>query len=314
MDKDKIALSELMERYEEGNTSLEEEQMLMDYFTNEPSENTSESLRAQFVYFKNKKNEPLPDALEARLHTIQINVRLLLRIAAILIACLGIGWFTIHYVYQPELIVSTGPAELTRVVLPDGTNVFLNSSSELIYKKNLNDHERVVHLKGEGYFEVHRDPLRPFIIYTGSVTTEVLGTSFNLRYDEEEKFSEINVRSGQVRFGSTKKVTLATGEGAIQGLQQDAIQVIKARANADSWKTKVLIFENATMKEVVRDIEKYFSIKIEVTNASLLACHFTGRFTDPGWEDVLNVITYSLNVQYTLRNNIYILSGQPCQP
>lgn len=314
MEKDKIALSELMERYEEGSTSLEEEQMLLDYFTNEPSEKTSESLRAQFVYFNNKKNEPLPDALEARLHTIQVNVRLLLRIAAILIACLGIGWFTIHYIYLPELTISTGPAEQTRVALPDGTIVFLNSSSELIYKKNLNDPERVVHLKGEGYFEVYRDTLRPFIIYTGTVTTEVLGTSFNLQYDEGEKFSEINVRSGQVQFGSTKKITISTGEGAIQGLQLDAIQVIKARANADAWKTKVLTFENATMKEVVRDIEKYFSVKIEVTDGSLLACHFTGRFTDPGLEDVLKVVTYSLNLQYTLRDNTYILSGQPCQP
>lgn len=311
----------MMERYEKGNTSLEEEQVLLDYLTSEPSENTSESLRAQFVYFKDKKNEPLPDTLKDRLHTIlkthtprQVKVHLLLRIAAILIACLGIGWFTIPYVYQPELTVSTGPAEQTRVVLPDETIVFLNSSSELVYKKNLNDHERIVHLKGEGYFEVHRDPLRPFIIYSGTVTTEVLGTSFNLRYDEAEKFSEINVRSGQVRFGDTQKISLAAGEGAIQRLQQDTIQVITARANADAWKTNVLTFENATMKEVVHDIEKYFSIKIEVTNASLLACHFTGRFTDPGLEDVLNVITYSLNIQYTLRDDTCILSGQPCQP
>lgn len=321
MDKGKAAMLEMFDRYEKGSTSLDEDQVIFDHVTNEQPENVSESLRAQFIYFNNKKNEPLPKELESQLHAKlvnssprQVKVQLLLRIAAILFVCFGIGWFTIPYVYENELTVSTGPAEQTRVVLPDGTIVFLNSSSELIYTKTFSDHDRVVHLKGEAYFDVHHDTLKPFIIYTGKVTTEVLGTSFNLRYYENEKLSEINVRSGQVRFGTTKKVMLTTGQRATQGLHDNAIEVTKSYPNSDAWKTRILSFENATMKDVVRDMERYFSLHIEVSNAALLDCHFTGRFNDPRLEEFLNVITYSLNIHYAVDGNTCILSGQHCKP
>jgi transmembrane sensor len=321
MDTNKPDLPELIDRYERGDTSLEEDQILFNYFNDKHSENQYDSYRAQFVYFKNKMNELPADVFVAELNQMLKKHRsyrsivfLVLRVAAVLIVAIGIGWLVLSRANHFKDKMSTGQNATTRLVLPDGTIVFLNHNSEIVYNWKSDDGARTVGLKGEAYFEVQRDTLRPFIIHLGGVTTEVLGTSFNVRYYAHEEATEINVNSGHVLFGADEKITVEKGQGAIHFSGRKQLELVEFNANAVAWRTGKLTFENAKMADVIRDIERYFQIEIESETSSLLHCHFTGEFSNPKEEDVLKVISYSLNIRYTKSQNKYILSGQSCQP
>ena len=310
----------LLEKYYAGETSLEEEKILFKHYKEE-NISSDNSGQAQFLYFNAKKNEePLP-AFSTKLDSFtfsekrlrQINLVQILRIAALLTFCVGIAWFLIYRQANPatrKIITHSG--EQTNTTLPDGSVVWLNGTSQLEFNETFGQDNREIFLKGEAYFEVIKDPNKPFVIHTGEVTTEVLGTSFNLRSYQPEQDIELNVISGVVRFGSRNKIEVVPGAAASFNSITENIQTHTANPNATAWKTKQLVFDNDVMRNVLRDIERYFHITFEVKNTDLLNCHFKGSFQDPELEAVLKIIGYSLNVEYSFRNGKYILQGQNC--
>jgi len=95
-------------------------------------------------------------------------------------------------------IKSTG--KLKFVYLPDSSLVFLNKNSKISYAESYNSEDRIVYLEGESFFDVKRDPDRPFVVYAGMTKTRVLGTSFNIEAYEHQEGVEITVASGKVVF------------------------------------------------------------------------------------------------------------------
>lgn len=136
-----------------------------------------------------------------------------------------------------DFIISQDSLDFMR--LPDGTKVWLNKGTELSYTKNYNRIIREVHLKGEAYFEVQKDSLRPFIIKAGDSHTRVLGTSFNLRAYQKQS-PRLTVVSGKVTFtneDSEQILVLSPGETGI--LDSEEGKLIK-KLNGDphflDWK------------------------------------------------------------------------------
>lgn len=316
MDMHKHALEDLIRKYEGGDTSLEEEQKLLQYLTTRDADLRYASIQSQFLYFQAQKEEapvaPITLASLADAHQVErISLGLILRVAALAIVALGIGWWV--FLYNVPRTVTTGPHERKNVALPDGTTVYLNSDTELEYDRQFSDNQRAVRLKGEAYFDVQRDATRPFIIQAASVTVEVLGTSFNLRSYSGEEFDALDVRAGHVRFGVTDKIVVEQGGGARFYRHEQRLEATLAQVNADSWKSRKLSFRNAPMKEVIPDLERFYHVTIQVESPSLLKCHITGEFIDHPLTEVLDVIGYSLNIRYTNVDDTYVLSGATCQ-
>src|SRR5690606_29482664 len=145
------------------------------------------------------------------------------------------------------------PGEKSNLTLQDGSKVILNSGSSLRYIKNFETDQRQLVLKGEAYFEVAKDSLRPFRVETGYITTTALGTSFNIKaYDNEQL--DISLLTGLVEIDVKKdqpeKVYLVPGEALSFNVEKQKFR--KQGFDEDKlldWTQKTIIFDHATIVE-----------------------------------------------------------------
>ena len=187
----------------------------------------------------------------------------LLRIAAVIVAGLILsvsGYFTYRSVMYEKLVAKN---EILQVQLPDGSNVTLNKGSKLIYPGKFGD-ERELYLNGEAFFEVSKDPDRPFIVESGNVKVEVIGTSFNFYGFKNENVVQVIVESGKVAVYNEKdeeirKDILTKGEKLIYA-RKSGVRSIQPNndINFKSWKTGVIRFENSSLQYVVNLLEKHW--------------------------------------------------------
>ena len=315
-------LDELIRKYYDGDTSLEEEQILQDHFSKATSLSPYAGERAQFTYFEARQREVSPAPLSYYVEQVMAqhdegNKRggklLYLRIAALVIFAVGVTWFFFTKEVQ-HTATKESAAEVTDFVLPDGTHVWLNVRSTLGYNSDYNEDDRVVTLHGEAYFDVTRNESKPFIVRTGDVTTRVLGTVFNLRRYENEPTIELAVVDGKVSFGADKKLQVGAGEAAAFTVTEKEVKRCERNPNADAWRTKKLVFQGAAMRDIIRDLERYFHITLSVDATVSLDLKLWGEFPDPELNNMLTVICYTMDMRYTRRGtDIYFLSGQPRQ-
>ena len=209
--------------------------------------------------------------------------------------------------------------EKTRHMLPDSSIVYLNRNSKIYYKNDFNKKDRVVNLEGEGYFEVKKNPAKPFLIEGFRSTTKVIGTSFNLRTLQREQNDEIEVVTGKVEFALkdlTESIVLLPGDKGTANLANATPSLTKLE-NSDlnfmAWKTEKLTFQKSNLQNVLSAMERYFDVKIKVANPDILKCTFSGTFTTPQMKDILDVIAMTRKITYVQAEEEYILSGEGCK-
>lgn len=184
------------------------------------------------------------------------------------------------------------------LLLSDGTHVWLNQNSKILYPENFDGSLREIKLEGEGYFEVAHMPEKPFVIQAGAGKVQVLGTAFNLEAKEEVK---IQVSEGRVRFSADEKdpktsLILEAGEAAI--LRGKNLQKEIQDPNFLAWRTGAFIFEDTNLKEVFKALEKYYPVKISSSSSAILNCRLFARFQQQPLEEVLKVLGLTLNLDY----------------
>src|SRR5690606_16871269 len=152
--------------------------------------------------------------------------------------------------HQPEVyIVKENPAsERSRFTLPDGSLVWLNCTSSLRYLESFSGNERKVELVGEAFFEVMEDSLRPFIVYSGNLSTTALGTSFNVAAYPEKDMIEVALISGKVSINDhvRRDELMVLNPGMGMRYDRQTQKAIRETINADkvlAWKSGVLIFD-----------------------------------------------------------------------
>src|SRR5690606_12857021 len=128
--------------------------------------------------------------------------------------------------------------------------------------------KRELTLQGEGFFQVTKDPARPFTVHTGNIATTALGTSFNVRHHKSDSISEISLVTGKVRLGIQGKEGMktadllpgerATYQSAIDFIQLDHFDVQEVLA----WKDGVLYFKEANLNQVVQRLEDWYGVSI----------------------------------------------------
>lgn len=232
-----------------------------------------------------------------------------LQIAAVLLVSIsiaGVGWYystyAIHTPQQTKVAnnikhTTTYGKKLT-ITLPDGSIVKLNSGTNIEFPETFKNSSREVFLTGEAFFEVKKDPSRPFIVKTPMITTRVLGTSFNIKaYDDE----------------NTVEVTLATGKigVAVQGAQEIVLtpsyqlsynkltqKITHQKVDLDpylGWKDGVLRFDNETLITAIPKLEKWYNVRIKLQNQAAENCSFTGVFSNASLVQVLEHLSFVKN-------------------
>lgn len=209
--------------------------------------------------------------------------------------------------------VSTQPGEKHLLRLTDGTVVRLNSKSTLRFPESFDGlAAREVVLEGEAYFQVAKDAKHPFVIRSSGVETQVLGTAFNLRSTSETV--TVTVAEGKVAVtAGNKRFELQPFDKIIYYTSNSTWQSGKTDLERElAWQKNTLIFENQSLSEVVDALANWYGVSISMQNEAIGRCRITGKFTNEPLENVLKAISYSLDIQYIIKNKEVTIIGKGC--
>ena len=187
------------------------------------------------------------------------------------------------------------------VTLPDGSQVYLNEAAHLTYEDDFGKQTRTVRLEGEAYFEVAHNPATPFLIHTEQTTVRVVGTTFNVRADDQAV--KVTVRSGTVAFSHQEDTVLLT-QNEVGEYQDEGLRVFENNnPNYLAWKTGLLIFDDTPFRQVVQDLSGYYRIPMRIANDTLDDLTFTSTLNRQPLEEVLEELQMTLNIDYTYQAN-----------
>lgn len=222
----------------------------------------------------------------------------LLRIAAVILVMFLVG----GYIYVRKMeeirlannIVTVPVGQRVNLQLPDGTSVWLNASSEIIYPAYFSGSTREIHLNGEAYFEVEHNASKPFIVHTETFDIKVLGTKFNVEaYKGMEGFTtalmegsvEVTDRKNKdksVRLYPAQKVAFRNGELCKSPI--DNYDVYR-------WREGLICFKEVRFADLMRQLEKNYGVRILINNEAVKEKVFSGKFrTTDGIDNALRLL------------------------
>jgi hypothetical protein len=156
----------------------------------------------------------------------------------------------------------------SEIVLPDGTRVFLNAGSRLIYPEFFNDKNREVFLVGEAFFEVKKDEAHPFIVQTNDIRLKVLGTKFNVSAYASDNSVETVLTEGKVSVepidaGVFSKSTILV-PNQMASFNRSTKQFSLKMVDTDYytlWKEGILKFESTDLSRIIKRLERYYNVR-----------------------------------------------------
>jgi len=196
------------------------------------------------------------------------------------------------------------------LTLSDGTRVFLNSDSRLVYPVAFGAGRREVLLQGEAYFDVAKDEERPFVVKTGDLSVRVLGTAFNVKsYPGDSRVEATLVRgSVQIQEGG-QEMLLAAGEQA--RLDRSTGKMNKVRVNTTlytSWKDGLFVFERERLEDILTTLSRWYDVNVSYQRSSVKDELFTGDLKKyDGIEEHLKMLEMTTNVQFEVRGKMIVV-------
>lgn len=175
-----------------------------------------------------------------------------------------------------------------QVVLPDGSQVWLNAESSLKYPAHFNGSDRQVELNGEGYFEVAKDKHHPFKVSVNNMQVEVLGTHFNIMGYRDESATKTTLLEGSVKIiKGHKQQMIVPGQ---QAVVDESIRVAAVNVNeAVEWKNGNFNFSHEKLKSIMRKIARWYDVDVSYQTKTTTAT-FVG--TIPRSQNITEVLKY----------------------
>jgi transmembrane sensor len=270
------------------------------------------------------------------------------RIAAVIVLLItmsGIGGFLIssHFFKGgPVGICKTvvGKGQKSKVFLPDGTEVWLNSESTLTYSTDFGSSTRDVKLIGEAYFKVHKDKLHQFIVHISDVELKVYGTEFNVKSYSDENTIETTLVTGSLSIQKISENRITTplflkpnqraviykAEQVPASKDEEMKTPVDKNANTQpsvsqipsiksenvllfdetnlekeiAWKDQKLIFKDETFEDLSHMLERWYDVKIVFESAEVQKYRFRGIFENETIEQALNAMRYTTPFDFTV--------------
>jgi ferric-dicitrate binding protein FerR (iron transport regulator) len=266
-------------------------------------------------------------------------------IAASVLLCSVMGWNIFHprraqnvvltqLTRNEEVLAKAGTR--TKLLLPDGTQVWLNSNSRLKYSNEFNTVAREVGLEGEAYFDVVKDAKHPFIVHTSSLDIKVLGTSFTIKSYPQDETIETTLLRGMIEVSrkdnpNTARVILKPNEKLV--FNKRSIPTARIQLNQDTittrsipplpdiavnsirndvpdsdkietaWMYNRLVFKGDNFKELTAKMERWYNVKITIRDTSLSNCHFGGAFASETVEEAFKALQLTTPFTYKINGN-----------
>jgi ferric-dicitrate binding protein FerR (iron transport regulator) len=243
-----------------------------------------------------------------------LNRRILIRIAAIALILLSIGAAAVYVIrtdaQNKKIIAATGNDEKNlKVILPDGSNVFLNRNTRLSYHTNFGSEGRVVELTGEAFFEITPDESNPFIVYAGGAIIKVLGTSFNVITSNDNSAVEVFVETGHVMlYDESGNQNIQLDPGFIGTLSQDSSdKKLNENPNYMAWNKGLLTYNGQTLNVVFHDLKKVYNMEIIADDKEILDLPWAITIDNQPQDTIIRLICASFTLSYTKDGDVYHL-------
>jgi transmembrane sensor len=270
--------------------------------------------------------------------------------AAIVVLCVGVFSYryfsektpylsyqdNIAVINQEQLIEKENTSQKTILLnLEDGSSVFLKPNSKISYAKNFgNSDKREVYMSGEVFFEVAKNPQKPFYVFANEMVTKVLGTSFNIRAFPDEKDVIVKVRTGRVSVAintnlkNNEKISSREIEGIVLTPNQQAvlarqeIRLVKSIIekpeiqndnNLNMKQIQNFVFAEAKASDVLKAIEKAYNIDVVFDENILAQCEFTGNISDESLYEKLNILCKTIEAEYQILDAQIIIQSKGCK-
>lgn len=228
----------------------------------------------------------------------------------------GLFWFTWqnNEIWSDSLLaVSTGN-EIKQLTLSDGTKVWLNKNTSFRYPEEFGKEGREVYLEGEGYFEVAKNPAKPFVVHSDAMKVKVLGTVFNLKTDEQQKTAVATLLQGEIEVKGNHDeggIVLAPKQQAeLDGINHRLV-VRQLTTGIENWHNSSFVFERADIFTIGRTLEKYYGVNIVLSSDLNTQSTYSGVLLKSARiEDVLKSINHVIPVKYRIEGRTVYLSSQ----
>jgi len=201
--------------------------------------------------------------------------------------------------------------------LSDGTKVWLNSDSELRYTDQFVGKKRIVHLKGEAFFEVSKDKERPFIVKTSTMDVRVYGTEFNVMAYEDENLAQTTLVEGSIGVNLKNEMGIVQTE-----MLEPDMQIEYLRGNVKGklkevqaslytgWKDGKFQFNNEELGSIMRKLSRWYGVKFFTQNQDLQKIKFSGemkRFDD--FSTILKLLEIGSDVEFEVKGKTVTVRG-----
>jgi ferric-dicitrate binding protein FerR (iron transport regulator) len=225
--------------------------------------------------------------------------------------------------------IRIGAGSRSKILLPDGSQVWVNSSSKLTYSKTFSKKSREVFLDGEAYFDVVKDPAHPFIVHTSSIDIRALGTAFNVKSYAAEPTIEATLVHGSIEvtrpgrtdapklmlkpheklvFNKNLEPLLVKGDSKTSHVDLADAVLIKAvkRNRPDSeivetaWVYNKLVFEDTRLTDIASQMEKWYNVNIRIESSKLADYTLTGSFVNENIDEALKMLQYLVPFGYAI--------------
>jgi transmembrane sensor len=316
----KERLQYLIQKYSEGKLELKEQIELSELLADDKNSQAEQFLnedwesRLEAEIISNRNFKPTLDKVHHRIRLNENNKliqfsfsKTFQRVAAILIIPLLLTF--VGYIYtQSGKTRSISFAEIqcplgvrTRFQLPDGSTGFLNSGSTLKYPVQFTT-ERSVELTGEAFFDVVHNKKIPFYVNTKNLNIKVLGTTFDVIANEDEKIEEIVLQTGKVDVSTKdgkKLASLLPDEQLILDIENQTFSKTEVIASQyTTWKEGKLVFRNENMQQVALRLSRWYNADVVVGDKLLDNYTFHATFIDEPLEEVLKLISITTPISY----------------
>ena len=310
---------DLLAKYARGETSERERQMFEAWLEEDEKHkalfNSFLNLQQNKKLFASVQHLRIDVALQKvknqRKKRTSINLKPLLKVAAMLLLAIGISFIAYRSISQSQyIVVKTSAGERIEQILNDGSEISLNENSKIRYPRKFKENRRV-QLDGEAFFKVARDTSSPFIINMQNTYVKVLGTQFNVKNHKNEAKAIITVTEGRVEFGTHNKmqinpIILTVGDEGVFNKTTKQYSVTENEMNNQAaWKTKNIRFRNTTLEHVARKLEEVYLIKIHV-HENLKNRKLNAVYNNQPIESIFDILESTLGVNVkTIEKNKY---------
>ncbi len=233
-------------------------------------------------------------------------------VAAVAIVLLGLITVTAYWQGSrqiqsnfSDIVVEAPLGSKTKLTLPDGSTVWLNAGSKMVYSQGFGVSDRRLAFQGEGYFEVEKNDEMPFLVQTHNVNVTVVGTKFNFRNYPEDEEAVVELLEGKVALENQLKEEsvryLSPNEKMVLHKATGEMDITSTKVKeATLWTESILLFDEDLLPDIVRELERSYHVQIEIENEDLKQTRFYGQFNllEQNIYDVLDMLSETGKLKY----------------